>query len=176
MEQDYGPHTVRGVMAFLVAARHGLSEHELDELIPISRVHLASFLMALDYHLHHRDGQLTFFHDYLREAVEARYAATPEDKAALHRQIGQYMRSHESPARRAEEEPWQWQQAGDWSALRDCLTDWSVFEILAQKEKQYEYLGTGAGWENGMTWRRSMRKRSENHAIPSFYAITPGPW
>lgn len=140
MEEDYGSRTVRNVMSLLYASRHGLSEHELDDIIPISRARLAAFLMALDYHLHRLGGLLAFFHDYLRRAVEARYAATPERKKKLHEHIAQYMSAHEAPERRAEEEPWQWLQAGNWEKFGSCLRDIPVLERLLKDDKLYELI------------------------------------
>ncbi len=141
MEEDYGARTVREVMSFLWASRKGLSERELADLIPITRMRLSAFLLALDYHLHRRDGQLTFFHDYLRSAVEKRYLSTPAKKKKEHAHIGEYFSRQEASLRRADEEPWQWVEAEEWERLKNALVDVPLFEILAEKTRQYELLG-----------------------------------
>ena len=140
MEDDYGARTVREVMSLICASRKGLSERELADLIPITRMRLSAFLIALDYHLHRRDGLLTFFHDYLRSAVEKRYLSSPAKAKKAHFNIGDYMSKQVASARRADEEPWQWEQSEEWEKLKNSLTDIPRFEILSEKERQYELL------------------------------------
>lgn len=75
LEDDYSQEVVREVLSLIWASRFGLSEEDLESLTGISRLKLSTLLLGLDYHLVRRDGMLTFFHDYLRRAVEKRYLA-----------------------------------------------------------------------------------------------------
>jgi tetratricopeptide (TPR) repeat protein len=141
LEEDYGSRTVREVMGFIWASRKGLAERELAEIMPVTRLRLSSLLMALDYHLHRRDGLLAFFHDYLRRAVEARYASSDEKQKILHSAVGRFMRLQPPSARRAEEEPWQWIEAQNLDELRITLADPDLLPYLLEKENLYRAFG-----------------------------------
>ena len=90
MEGDFGTEQVRDVMSLLWAARTGLAESELVDVTGISRLDISMITMSLDYHLLRRDGLLTFFHDFLRRAVEARYLTGEEDKRVRHLALADY--------------------------------------------------------------------------------------
>ncbi len=90
LEDDYSQKTVREVLAFLWCSRGGLTEEELAELTGIGRLNLSTLLLGLDYHLVRRDGVLTFFHDYLRRAVEKRYLRQSSMRADRYGQLAEY--------------------------------------------------------------------------------------
>ncbi|MCB9216846.1 MAG: tetratricopeptide repeat protein [Ignavibacteria bacterium] len=90
MERDYGEASVRNLLSFIGASRSGLGEDELLRLIDVSRLELSRLLFAFDYHLLHRDGQLSFFHDYLHRAVWNRYLSKPEDRGERYRRLASY--------------------------------------------------------------------------------------
>ncbi|MEN8221078.1 MAG: hypothetical protein ABFS56_32950 [Pseudomonadota bacterium] len=59
---------------------------------------------------------LSFFHDYLQQAVEARYLNTPEKKRKVHRQLADYFEQqakNKIDSRLASELPYQLEQAGE---------------------------------------------------------------
>lgn len=85
IERDFetaGESLVHRLFEVMGRARRGLSESELLELLstsprpvesPVARGRLAPVFLALEDSLVSRDGQLSFFHDYLRQAVEHEY-------------------------------------------------------------------------------------------------------
>ncbi|MDP4198915.1 MAG: DUF4062 domain-containing protein [Bacteroidota bacterium] len=90
MEGDFSPQQVRDVMSLIWAARTGLAEGELVDVTGIGRLDISMITMSLDYHLLRRDGLLTFFHDFLRRAVEARYLDAEETKRQRHLALADY--------------------------------------------------------------------------------------
>ncbi len=90
LEDDYGTKSVREVMSLLWCSRGGLNEEELAELTGIGRLKLSTLLLGLDYHLVRRDGVLTFFHDYLRRAVEKRYLTQSSARQERYRLLAEY--------------------------------------------------------------------------------------
>jgi nephrocystin-3 len=90
MEMDFGNAQVKDVMSLLWAARTGLAESELVDVTAISRLDISMITMSLDYHLLRREGLLTFFHDFLRRAVESRYLNVDEDKRLRHLALADY--------------------------------------------------------------------------------------
>ena len=69
---------VRKVMTLIWASRRGLSENEIKELLssrdnPLPHAYWSPLYLALEESLVSRSGLLTFFHDYLRKAVQDRY-------------------------------------------------------------------------------------------------------
>ncbi|MBS1902403.1 MAG: DUF4062 domain-containing protein [Bacteroidetes bacterium] len=141
MEDDFGEATVRSVMQTIYASRYGLSQTELYGITKLSQLALSEFLIALEYHLMQRSGLYTFFHNYLREAVEARYLSTEEDLRSAHRTIAEYWTTQPYTTRRRDEEPWQWQQVGDMTRLRDCLLAPGMVAMLDTDHERYEAFG-----------------------------------
>jgi nephrocystin-3 len=141
MERDFGAATVRAVMMALWAARYGLVETELLEVTGLPRLVISEFLIALEFHLMQRGGLFTFFHNYLREAVERRYLASNEAKILAHRHLADYFAKQPFDARRRDEEPWQWQQAGELNALQSCLMQPSMVAMFANEHQAYEAFG-----------------------------------
>ncbi len=90
MEEDFGTEPVRDIMSLIWAARSGLSEMELGDVSNRSQLDISMITLSLDYHLLRRDGLLTFFHDFLRRAVEARYLTDGESKRLRHLALADY--------------------------------------------------------------------------------------
>ncbi len=90
IERDYGEAVVGDLLSLIGSSRAGLIEEELLELTGMRRLELSRLLFALDYHLLHRDGLLSFFHDYLRRAVEKRYLSDAATRRAWHERLARY--------------------------------------------------------------------------------------
>jgi hypothetical protein len=136
---------VRTVLTAIWTARHGLSEAELMEIVSMgddgtgmSRMALSELMLAMEYHLMQRDGFHTFFHNFLREAVELRYLPTPNEKNAAHARLGQYFSNREYGYRRRDEEPWQWDSAGDAEALISSIADLDMLALFIRSDKMQE--------------------------------------
>ena len=135
-EEDYErdrPGLVREALVGLWAARQGLAEAELLDLLgaeanPLPRVAWSPLLFAALPFLADRNGLLGFFHNDLRQAVEARYLAAPEQSQAAHRRLAAYFDARPAGPRRIAELPWQFVQTGDWDALAALLGDVAFFE------------------------------------------------
>jgi tetratricopeptide (TPR) repeat protein len=147
-EQDFErdrPDLVRDAMVRLWAARRGLSEEELLEMLgrdgqPLPRAHWSPLFLAADASLMSRSGLLGFAHDYLRQAVEMandRYLSTPEGQRAAHAGLADYFASRPLGPRKVDELPWQLGQAEAWQRLYDLLADILFFD-LAWQVNQYE--------------------------------------
>jgi nephrocystin-3 len=141
LEADFGPATIRAILAAIWAARRGLTEEELVDVTQLNRMTLSSVLLAVDTHLARRGGLLNFFHDYLRQAVQQRYLNTEAAQQESHRQLARYFQQQpDITPRVAEELPWQWQQAEEWEALKDCISAIPMFEVLYERDAN-ELLG-----------------------------------
>ncbi len=149
LEDDYSQRAVRDVMSLLSAARFGLDERELSEITGLARLKTATMVAGLDYHLVRKEGRLTFFHDYLRRAVEKRYLADEAKRRAAHLLIAEYFQSAVNalitssgvpPLRMASELCYQFQSSGAIERLRDCLSNMPVFLSLFTGPSEYEVL------------------------------------
>ena len=135
-EQDYErdrPGLVRDAMALLWAARRGLSEPELLDLLgtdgePLPRARWSPLYLAAEQALVSGSGLISFFHDYLREAVEHRYLPTGAARDEAHLRLADYFESRDLGSRRTDELPWQLTEAHAWRRLYDLLADLSFFE------------------------------------------------
>ncbi|HET9136103.1 MAG TPA: tetratricopeptide repeat protein, partial [Candidatus Kapabacteria bacterium] len=138
MERDYGETTVREVMSAIWASRFGLTETELLEITKLTRYALSEFLIALEFHLMRRSGLYTFFHNYLRQAVEFRYLYEENEKKLAHNKLAEYFSTREYSTRRRDEEPWQLQQAGELTQLEQCLRDPQMAAMFESDREVYE--------------------------------------
>ena len=134
LENDFGKDIVTQIMQALWAARRGLSETEIAGITGLSRLVISTFLMSIDAHLAKRGGLLNFFHDYLRQAVKQHGLESKEVETHAHIKLAQYFEQQELNDRVAEELPWQWQQAEQWEALKDCISAIPMFEMLYETD------------------------------------------
>ncbi len=147
LEEDYNMRAVRDVMSLLCASRSGLDEQELSDLSRLARLKIATMMAGLDYHLVRKEGRLTFFHDYLRRAVEKRYLADENKKRSTHLGIAEYFQSVATTsiaadtavsARVAGELCYQLHSGGAIDRLRDSLSSIPVFLALYNATTHYE--------------------------------------
>jgi tetratricopeptide (TPR) repeat protein len=127
---------VREAMSLLWAARRGLSENELLELLgkdgePLPHAYWSPLYLAAEQSLVIRSGLLNFSHDYLRQAVEQRYLPIEKDQHAAHLSLAAYFDSRELDARKVDELPWQLKNAEAWQQLYDLLAKPDVYESIA---------------------------------------------
>ncbi len=163
-ESDYGGggSLVRDSMTLLWAARRGLTETELLQALgkngePMPRAQWSPLFLAVGDSLVSRGGLLTFFHDYLREAVRNAYLPTEDHRQSAHLRLADHFASqsaapaaahwlarlcawlgiknkpsNETPAtrRQLDELPWQLAEAGVWPRLLGLFSDLSFFDSL----------------------------------------------
>lgn len=143
---------VRDAMSLIWASRSGLSEAELLELLgkdkeSMPRAYWSPLYLALEESLVSRSGLLTFFHDYLRKAVEDRYFYDPknkclnaEKKRQEHLRLAGYFENKPLDARKADELPWQLKEAQAWERLKNCITNVTFFGEIISAKRQDEIL------------------------------------
>ena len=149
IEAVHGTDDVQDTMILLWGARTGLDEGELAELSDLSRLKIASLIVGLDFHLVRKNGRLTFFHDYLRRAVEKRYLSGDEEKRRLYSRLAdhfegvvnrQVAQGEEVDHRYGLELIYQLEQAGEHERLAHALTTIPLFTVLYQGESEYDVL------------------------------------
>jgi len=139
LEEDYNLRVVRDVMALLWCSRNGLSELDLSEMTGTSRLKLSTLLLGLDYHLVRRDGVLTFFHDYLRRAVEKRHLTQASSREDRYRLLADHFERTDVTLRSTLELLHALEKLGDRERLTGVLSDMERFMELWESE-QYEML------------------------------------
>jgi tetratricopeptide (TPR) repeat protein len=128
-------------LSLLWSARRGLAESELLDLLgtggqPLPHAAWTPFYLAAESALARRSGLLGFFHDYLRDAVQARCLPAAEARTSCHRTLADYFRDRpEMTDRELDELPWQWRQATEWSQLKNLLTQMNVFCRLRSADR-----------------------------------------
>jgi tetratricopeptide (TPR) repeat protein len=140
-EADYErdrPGLVRDALTTLWAARRGLSEAELLDLLRDGELPLPSAIwsplrLATKQMLVDHAGLFGFAHQYARDAVEDRYLALEGAQESAHQRLAGYFLASDRGPRRLEEGPWQLEQAGDWAEL---------YELLSRPEVMLELTGS----------------------------------
>jgi len=142
LEQDFDSRHSRMVgdtMALIFCSRRGLSESEILTLLRATRMAMSPFLFSIQEFIVNRGGMLNFFHDYLRQAVEAKYLSTESAKNQYRRRLVQFFEGPEcNPDRRLVELPWLLYKMGDTAKLSGLLSDMDVFLKLYTKSRKYE--------------------------------------
>jgi nephrocystin-3 len=145
LEADYQPqgfeHLVADCLSLLWASRQGLNEAELLDILNIPQAVWSPLYLALQNALVSRGGLLSFFHDYLKQAVEKRYLFSYEKLQHWHLLLADYFDKQELDSRVANELPWQLQQAGEKQRLLRCISDIWMFLQLVEDNQQYELWG-----------------------------------
>ena len=130
------PGLVAETLSLLWAARRGLTENELLEILkPTGQAQLppatwAPFRAALEEFLVERGAVLDFTHNFFRSAVEASYIDGQEKSAALRLQLAAFFENQPVTARSCDELPWLYEQTGSLENLRTCLLSIDRFLLI----------------------------------------------
>jgi hypothetical protein len=144
-ERDYDrdrPGLVRDSFCAIWAARQGLSEPELLDLLgqngePLPHAYWSPLHLAAERSLVSHSGLLTFFHDYLRQAVRDRYLGGERQQHDAHIRLADYFAARELSPRKIAELPWQFTQAQEWKRVAGVLGELPLIKA-AMKDKAYE--------------------------------------
>jgi tetratricopeptide (TPR) repeat protein len=144
-EEDYEgerPGLVGDAMKLLWAARRGLSEAELLELLgtdeePLPAAVWSPLRLAAEQSLVSRSGLIGFFHDYIRQAAGHRYLPTDLQQNSAHIRLADYFGEKELCPRKIDELPWQLAKAKEWRRLNHLLADLPFF-AAAWQANQFE--------------------------------------
>ena len=157
LESDYErqrPGLVKEALSLVWAARRGLSESELLELLGgVPRAVWSPLYLALEEALVERGGVINFFHDFLRQAVQARYLPDAGKQREVRLRLADYFEQRSLDSRQVDELPWLLAQAEEWQRLYDRLADLDFF-TASWKNDPYEVKSYWAQVES----RSSLRK------------------
>jgi hypothetical protein len=133
------PDLVRDAMTLLWAARRGLSEAELLEMLgsggqPLPRAYWSPLYLAAESALVSRSGLIGFSHDYVRQAVRTSCLRSAEAEQAAHLQLADYFAAQDLNPRQVDELPWQLQEAGAWPRLAGLLAGAGFFGAAWEKD------------------------------------------
>ena len=161
MEEDYSLYSVRSLLSLIAVSHEGLDERELAEISGLSRLKIGSMVAGLDYHLVRKEGYLTFFHDYLRRAVEKRYLEGEKLAGQQRTTIANYFEREVLSKHAALELLWAYKGNGVYEQLARFLSRIPVLTLLARGEMLYEVLSIWRdirdnGIDPEVVFRRSM--------------------
>jgi nephrocystin-3 len=138
-EASVGSRMIARFFALLSTSRFGLSAADIQSLLHLDPPGADNLIQLVGHHLHQARGVYTHMHERLRTMAIRRYR--PEsDRPVLHRELAEYFGRHVDATRRAEEEPWHWQQSGECTELSRTLCDPKVVSALSGDQSQVELL------------------------------------
>lgn len=177
-EHDYErdrPGLVKETMSFIWAARRGLSEIELMEVLgayelPLPHAHWSPLYLATKESLVSRSGLLNFSHDYFRKAVMDRYLSLEKNRNSYHERLADYFEKHDYIARKIDEFPWQLMKAEGWERLKNCITDFKIFDELYVEGKKYDlnnyWLKIGDRFDMGSAYSKAIQAFEQTNPEP----------
>lgn len=143
-EEDFAAGTtmVADTLSLLWAARRGLSESELLDLLghngePLPRSVWSPLFLAMSDSLINRSGLLTFAHDFLRTAAMDAFIPSESLRKLAHTRLANYFDSRELGKRKAEEFPWQLLRARMWARLARALSNLPFLETINYYDAAY---------------------------------------
>jgi tetratricopeptide (TPR) repeat protein len=140
LEFDYGTEEIQTLLTRIWAAPQGLSESEIIESSNLDRATLSLLLHAFDFHLIRVKGRLSFFHDYLRTAVEGRYLDQSLKKQEAWKELALYFQDTEASSIKALSLPWLLSKAEQWHLLMDALLDLNLIPFMTEGSRSYDLL------------------------------------
>ncbi len=144
LEADYEagyPGLVRSAFSLIAKSKYGLTESELQGILGVPRIAWSQLHLAVQESLSNTMGYISFFHDFLKRAVENRYMGTPEAGKSVHLRLAVYFEKSGDIDRKADELPWQLAKAEEWERLRDCLVRFDVFMNLSNRNREMDLIG-----------------------------------
>ncbi|MDQ2974881.1 MAG: DUF4062 domain-containing protein [Acidobacteriota bacterium] len=159
-EEDYErdrARLVRDALTLLWAARRGLSETELLEMLgtsegPLPRAHWSPLYLAAEPSFVSRSGLIGFAHDYVREAVKDKYLRTAQQRKRAHLKLADYFAGQSLSTRKIDELSWQLAEAKSWQSLYELLADREFFKA-AWRANKFEVKAYWARVESNSTLR-----------------------
>ena len=150
------PGLVREALGLIWAARRGLAETELLQLLrpkndaaspssihypPSSVPQLAPALWtplraALEDSLVDRGGILNFAHDFLRTAVDQAFGSDEERRKTLRLQLADYFEAQPITGRTCDELPWLLKETNSLPRLRACLLQIDHFLLIKKRDEE----------------------------------------
>lgn len=124
------PGLVRETTTAIWCSHRGMSENEILTLLKVPSLIWSPFYLSLEENLINRNGVVNFFHDHLRQAVEARYLPTPEDKRLGYLKLANFFNAQDIDTRYADEVPYLLSQAGELPRLRATILNVNVFLLM----------------------------------------------
>jgi hypothetical protein len=138
LEDDCEPGLVAKTLPLVWASRAGLEETEITAISNATPLAWATVRNGLDDGFRDQRGRLAFAHDYLAQAVAARYLKTDDVKRAAHLAIAERFEKRAPDRRCAEELPFQLKAGEAWAQLASCLTNGEIFDILILDAQRWE--------------------------------------
>jgi hypothetical protein len=138
IERECGRDFVAQALSLIWASRAGLAEDEIFAIISeTQRMALGPAGLAwerlrnrLADNLRDSQGRVAFSHDYLGQAVKARFLATDDARRETHLAIADHFEQRDPDERQAEELPYQLERAEAWERLEALLVDLERFASL----------------------------------------------
>jgi tetratricopeptide (TPR) repeat protein len=152
-ESNHGRVMVECSLGYLAAAKNGLSEDELIDVLSLDNEVIVDFLhrspksprvsrlpvvlfsrLYLDLKPYLTEVAadettlLRFYHRQLGEIVAAKFLGGQE-RIKRHLALADYFEAKDVDVRKVEELPWHLAKAGEWKRLQDLLTDWLFFDF-----------------------------------------------
>ena len=167
--EDRRPRLVRDAMALIWAARSGLAEQELLDVLgaegePLPQAIWAPLRFAAGEMLVERGGLFGFSHEFVRAAVSDRYLPEPDDARRVHRSLARYLIGTGVGERSLAEGPWQLAESGDWDELADLLVDPAWFSALWDRDS----------FDGRALWTR-VERESEHTAATAYASLALAP-
>jgi tetratricopeptide (TPR) repeat protein len=180
-ETDYQrdrPGLVRDALTLLWAARRGLSDAELLDLLgtdgaPLPRAVWSPLFLAAESALGRQVGRLTFAHPHIRLAIATRYLPAHQAQEEAHGTLADYFANRGMDDRVLEELPWQLQEAGQAERLHAFLAEIPVFMASVSRDARelWDYWrGLGARFDVARTYRESLARWEVGEEDPASHA------
>ncbi len=164
------PGLVKDTLCYIWAARQGLSEAELLDLLgkegkPLVQHIWSPLHLALEGSLLERSGLIGFSHEFIRQAVEKHYLANEAERNMIYKVLADYFENIlDYPQRKVIELPWQLQRMKDWDRLYAVLAA-PAFFMAQWRINQYDLY----------TYWTSVEENSDLNRVQAYQDVIKNP-
>jgi nephrocystin-3 len=140
MEERDGPERLTDAIRLIASSRRGLHSGEIADLLALDDAGVSDVLAPLRFHTTEWRGVVSFSHNQVRQSAIARYLSDDATRTRMHETLAAYFDARPKSSRRADEVPWQWMRAGNWTMLESSLLDPSLVTTLSNDPTQHDLL------------------------------------
>ncbi len=140
------------LLGLICASRRGLDVNDICDLLDLSDQKVRSLLADIGHLTVWRGGLIRPYNALVRDETSSWISGCGYDIPDLHEILARHFAASTDTLRRVHETPWHWHRSGNLDALRDCISDLSIFTGIVEHGREHELLGY---WKDVGTYREA---------------------
>lgn len=134
-ECDYGNELVKNILGLIATSHYGMQEDEIQQILSLRQLDWSQFFCAFSSHLISKNGLINFSHNYVRDAVTAKYIVNDNTfEYKCHQLISDFFEDVVS-VRSMQERCFQYDKLEEYKKLSDLLLHYDIIDYMFQNDE-----------------------------------------